>query len=237
VTGLADGAINGIGINGGIYGARTVGQGLFLDYYAAAALGHHRYTLDFQALPSPIRANGSYEYAAAFAGAALSGQREFDTFLLTPRIGVDLSYASSSDSDVSASQLGQVDTGWISIPDYSSGRITAELEFSSLPGGTDANSALEQLRAAPRVACEMSSFDGELDCGLGLSFSYETFGTPSGISYGVRLDYEHLDQTNRLSVDVTREHRFANGHGAVVTRLAAPTPDSLRIEHGFKLDF
>ncbi|MEE2635201.1 hypothetical protein DD556_17600 [Phaeobacter sp. JL2872] len=239
VTGLADGSINGFGINGGLYGARELGDGLFLDYYAAAGLGHHRYKLDFEALPARIRAKGSYDYAAAFAGAALSGQREYDSFLLTPRFGMDLAYASASDADVRASQLGQTDTGRIDIPDYNGGRIFAELEFASLPGTTSEDSPTAQIRTAvaPRFACEMSSFDSDLDCGFGFSFSRDMFDALSGISYGFAIDYEHIDETDRLSLDFSRERRFANGQGAVVTRLSLPTADSLQIEHGVQLDF
>jgi hypothetical protein len=239
VTGLADGSINGFGINGGLYGARELGDGLFLDYYAAAGLGHHRYKLDFEALPARIRAKGSYDYAAAFAGAALSGQREYDSFLLTPRFGMDLAYASASDADVRASQLGQTDTGRIDIPDYNGGRIFAELEFASLPGTTSEDSPTAQIRTAvaPRFACEMSSFDSDLDCGFGFSFSRDLFDALSGISYGFAIDYEHIDETDRLSLDFSRERRFANGQGAVVTRLSLPTADSLQIEHGVQLDF
>lgn len=239
VTGLADGSINGFGINGGLYGARELGDGLFLDYYAAAGLGHHRYKLDFEALPTRIRAKGSYDYAAAFAGAALSGQREYDSFLLTPRFGMDLAYASASDADVRASQLGQTDTGRIDIPDYNGGRIFAELEFASLPGTTSEDSPTAQIRTAiaPRFACEMSSFNSDLDCGFGFSFSRDMFDALSGISYGFAIDYEHIDETDRLSLDFSRERRFANGQGAVVTRLSLPTADSLQIEHGVQLDF
>ncbi|MDE4175210.1 Calx-beta domain-containing protein [Phaeobacter sp. PT47_59] len=239
VTDLADGTITGFGVNGGIYGARELGQGLFLDYYAAAAMGHHRYRLDFAALPTRIHARGSYDYAAAFAGAAISGQREYERFLLTPRLGLDLAYASVGDADVTASQLGQVDTGRIDMPDYDGGRIFLELEFASLPGTLAEGSQSAQIRTAlaPRFACEMSSFDSDTDCGFGLAFSHEMIDALRGISYAFSIDFEQLDDTDRLSLDFSRERRFAAGQGAVVTRLSLPTTESVQIEHGLRLDF
>ena len=58
-----------------------------------------------------------------------------------------------------------------------------------------------------------------------------------GLSFGLELDYEHIDGSDRLSLGFTRERRFANGQGAVVTRLTAPSADTLAIEHGLRLEF
>ncbi|CUH89335.1 hypothetical protein PH5382_03281 [Phaeobacter sp. CECT 5382] len=242
VTGLADGAITGMGVNGGIYGARELSDGVFLDYYAAGAFGHHRYDLDFAATPSVIRAEGSYDYAAAFAGAALSGQHQMDTLLVTPRVGVDLAYALASDADVTATQLAQSDTGRIDIPDYNGGRLFAEIEFSGFGSNTDPtnpNAISSRMALAPRLACESSSYDtsSSSGCGFGLSFSREIFNPLTGLSYSFEIDYEMIDETDRVTVDFHRERRFADDRGAVVTRLSMPTSDSLKIEHGVRLDF
>jgi hypothetical protein len=239
VTGLADGAIHGFGVNGGLYGARQLGTGLFLDYYAAGGFGHHRFDLSFANAGGTIQADGSYDYAAAYAGVALSGRHQRDKLLIIPRVGLDLAYALAGDADVTATQLGLTSTGSIDIPNYNGGRFFAEVEIAGLGSqqGDDPRSVFAQMSLTPRVICEMSSYDSSLGCGLGLSFSREVFNPMTGLSYSFEIDYENVDETDRVSVDFHRERRFANERGAIVTRLSMPSSDAFKIEHGLRLDF
>jgi uncharacterized repeat protein (TIGR01451 family) len=239
VTGLADGAIHGVGVNGGLYGARQLGDGLFLDYYAAGGFGHHRFDLSFANAGGAIQADGSYDYAAAYAGVALSGRHQRDKLLIIPRVGLDLAYALAGDADVTATQLGLSSTGSIDIPDYNGGRFFAEVEIAGL-GSQDGDNprAISRLMSlTPRVICEVSSYDSGLGCGLGLNFSQELFNPATGLIFSFEIDYESVDDTDRLSVDFHRERRFANGAGAVVTRLSMPSTATLKVEHGLRLDF
>ncbi|MEP2718088.1 Ig-like domain-containing protein [Pseudophaeobacter sp.] len=238
VTGLADGHINGIGVNAGLYGARRLGAGLFLDYYAAGGFGHHRFDLNFATGSGAIQADGSYEYAAAYAGVALSGEHKLESMVITPRIGLDLAYALVGDADVTARQLGHVNTGSIDLPNYDGGRLFAEVEFAGL-ASEDPRGISSRIAVTPRLICEVSSYDSDLDCGLGLGFSHELFNPMTGLSFSFEIDYEKVDATDRLSLDLHRERRFANDQGAVVTRLSMPQSDtdSLTLEHGLRLDF
>lgn len=239
VTGLADGAIQGFGVNGGLYGARQLGDGLFLDYYAAGGFGHHRFDLSFANVGGAIQADGSYDYAAAYAGVALSGRHQRDKLLIIPRVGLDLAYALAGDADVTATQLGLSSTGSIDIPNYNGGRFFAEVEIAGLGSqqNDDPRSVFAQMSLTPRVICEMSSYDSSLGCGLGLSFSREVFNPMTGLSYSFEIDYENIDETDRVSIDFHRERRFANERGAIVTRLSMPSTDAFKIEHGLRLDF
>ena len=238
--GLADGSITGFGANAGIYGARALNEGLFLDYYAAAALGHHRYRLRFETATDPIHARGGYTYAAGFAGAALSGRHQLENMLISPRLGADLAFAEADDASVTATQLSQRDTGRIDIPGYNGGRIFAEVEFANLAAAEDSSPAgglAARLSFAPRLACESSSYDGTTGCGAGFVFARDVYDPSTGLRYGFEIDYEYIDGTDRLALDVHRERPFAGGQGAVVTRITAPDADSLKIEHGIRLDF
>ncbi len=239
VTGLADGSINGFGVNGGVYGARQLGDGLFLDYYAAGAVGHHRFDLSFATTTTPIQADGSYDYAALFGGIALSGQHQLDRLRITPRVGLDLAIARASDADVTATQLSQTDTGSIDIPDFDGSRIFAEIEFSGFGNSAEADPRGVQtsLALTPRLICETSSYDSSLGCGLGLGFAHELFNPLTGLSYRFEIDYETVNDSDRLSANFHRERRFANDRGAVVTRLSMPNSDALKIEHGVRLEF
>ncbi|QAX32155.1 beta strand repeat-containing protein [Leisingera sp. NJS204] len=238
--GPADGSITGFGANAGIYGARALNEGLFLDYYAAAALGHHRYRLRFETATDPIHARGGYTYAAGFAGAALSGRHQLENMLISPRLGADLAFAEADDASVTATQLAQRDTGRIDIPGYNGGRIFAEVEFASLAAAEDSNpdsGLAARLSFAPRLACESSSYDGTTGCGAGFVFARDVYDPATGLRFGFEIDYEHIGGTDRLALDVHRERPFARGQGAVVTRITAPDADSLKIEHGIRLDF
>ncbi|MFW2541359.1 Ig-like domain-containing protein [Primorskyibacter sp. 2E107] len=240
VEGLADGTINGFGLNGGVYGARTVAQGLFLDYYASAAVGTHRYDLTFDAAAGDIDATGSYDYAAVFGGIALSGVREYESFTMSPRVGLDLAHAWVSDASVSASQLGQTDTGRIDLPNFSGGRFFAEIEFGGLgtkDGAAQLGEMLTDMSLTPRVACEFSSYGDGTECSAGLNVSVLMSRPSKHLSYGFELDYERMNDLNRLTLDFTRERKFARGQGAVVTRLSMPAPDAVTVEHGVTLDF
>lgn len=239
VTDLADGTIHGFGVNGGLYGARQLGEGLFLDYYAAGALGHHRFDLSFATATDPIRADGSYDYGALFGGVALSGQHRSETLLITPRIGLDLALARASDASVTATQLAQTDTGSINIPDFDGSRLFAEIEFAGLGNSDESNprAVLSQLSLTPRLICESSSYDSGLGCGVGLGFAHSLFNPLTGLSYRFEIDYETVNDTDRISLDFHRERRFANDRGAVVTRLSMPSTDALKLEHGVRLDF
>ncbi|WP_204113625.1 beta strand repeat-containing protein [Shimia biformata] len=237
--GPADGSINGLGVNGGIYGAREMGQGLFLDYYAAGGVGHHRFDLTFAGAPDDIGASGHYNYGAVYAGASVSGQTQLNAMTLSPRVGVDVAFAAASDASVTVQQLANADTGSIDIRNYNGGRLFAEVEFAqdrSLTG-VGAKTPSTRIRFAPRVACELSSYDGTTACGFGLAFANEISNPLTGLTYGFELDYEQLDDVDRFSLDLVRRREFANGRGSVVTRFSAPSTEELRLEHSIGLDF
>ncbi|MBW4982658.1 hypothetical protein KZZ07_08900 [Mameliella sp. CS4] len=239
VSGLGDGSIDGFGVNGGVYGARGFGQGLFLDYYMAGAAGRHSFDIDFDTALAPINATGDYSYLAGFAGVGLSGQREFDGFVMKPRVGLDLAYASAGDADVTARQMGLTHTGAIRLDDFRGARATAEIRFESLgaPGGAEA--LADQMRTAftPRLACTLSSYEDAAECGLGMAFSWERRDLSSGLTWGVEVDVEKIDETQRFTFNIKRERPIANGFGSVVTRLSMPAQQTLQLEHGLQLDF
>ena len=239
VSGLGDGSINGIGVNAGLYGARGFSEGLFMDYYVAAAAGRHSFDIDFDAAPADIKATGDYGYLAGFAGVGISGQQEFDTFVMKPRVAIDLAYAFAGDADVTAQQLGLTHTGVIKLDDYSGARVTAEVTFESLgaPGGSEAMAIMMRTAITPRFVCNLSSYEDEAECGVGLGFAWERTNTANGTIFGIEVDAESIDDSQRLTFNLTRERPIANGQGAVVTRLSMPQAETWQVEHGVKLDF
>ena len=82
-----------------------------------------------------------------------------------------------------------------------------------------------------------SSFDSSFDCGLGLGLSRDVIDLRRGLSFSFSLDYDHIDERDRLSLGFSRERRFADDQGAIVTRLSMPSREALTLEHGIRLDF
>ncbi|MBT54267.1 MAG: hypothetical protein CMF72_12835 [Mameliella sp.] len=239
VSGLGDGSIDGFGVNGGLYGARSFAEGLFLDYYVAGAAGRHTFDIDFDAAAAPINATGQYSYLAGFAGVGVSGERAFDSFVMKPRVGLDLSYAKAGDADVTATQLGLSHDGVIDLDDFSGVRATAEIRFESLaaPGGAEALAGMMRTAFTPRFVCELSSYDDATNCGVGLAFAWERTDAASGLTWGLEVDVEQIDDNRRFTFNIKRERPVANGRGAIVTRLSMPEAETLQLEHGLKLDF
>ncbi len=240
VDSSAKGVVNGYGLNGGIYGAKAISSGLFVDYYASAAIGVHDYDLTFDADAGDITAEGNYKYAALFGGVALSGKHDFKTYTVSPRVGLDVAQAWVSDTDVTATQLGQSDSGTIDLPNFSGGRFYAEIEISGLStkkGAEALGQVMSEISLTPRIACEYSSNSSDPTCGGGINFEVTSSNANKHLDYGFELDYERMDDQNRVRLSFSRERRFAGDNGSVVTRLSMPGSEDVTVEHGVRLNF
>lgn len=217
----AEGRIDGIGLNGGIYGARAFSNGLFLDYYAAAAIGYHRFGLSFDDPAGPIRAEGSYRYAGLFGGAALSGETQVGAVLVAPRIGLDLAYARAGDATVTASRLGIRDTGVIALQPVNGLRAFVETRLT-LNAGTLSEGERPQgmtVEIAPRLFCERGLGNDDAACGLGGSLRLSNADPDSDVSYELILDAERAGDVSQASLEFSRERRILDGAGTVATGL------------------
>jgi outer membrane protein OmpA-like peptidoglycan-associated protein len=185
VSSRANGEIQGVGVNAGIYGAERLQNELFLDYYLGAAAGRHEFDLAFDRSIGTISATGDYLYVAGFAGAALSGEIDFGDTKVTPRIGVDYVYAPSADVDVIAEFGGLSEIGGLELDAISGGRIYAEIRADQQTLDGDAI-----IWFNPRVACyqDLGSLDG--DCGFGGSIGIESAERNTDLTYSLEVDGE-----------------------------------------------
>ncbi len=172
ITGKATGAIDGVGMNAGIYGALRFQDSLYLDYYSSIAAGLHSFSLTFpQAGNTSIVTDGQYQYAAVLGGAALSGEYEFETFTLAPRIGFEGAYAWSSDATVQL--YGGLETGSVDIPDYRGQRLFIEPTFrwdqTYLEGVV--NDITLTTEVTPSLSCRHYGQGQGNRCGWGLEFA------------------------------------------------------------------
>jgi len=239
VSTIADGTITGFGLNGGLYGARQLQDGLFLDYYAALAGGRHQFELIFANATADITAEGDYSYLAAFGGLALSSEKAFERFTLRPRVGVDLAYAKASAASVTATQLTQTDTGEVDVPSYQGVRGFAELVFAfgDDRDATDTFGPLRSYEFAPRLLCQNALDGAGHDCGFGVNVDYLWDAKEEGQRFGVTLDYEHVAESDALSVELRRETAIFDGAGKAVTAVAASSSGNPQFSHTVELRF
>ncbi|WP_194095141.1 putative Ig domain-containing protein [Marivivens aquimaris] len=206
-TGNVDGIIRGFGVNGGLYGASRLNETLFIDYYGALAVGRHNYTLDFES--QQANAAGEYTYSALFGGVALSGETEFETFTLVPRVGIDTAHARAGSTEVTVTSLGLSEVGDLDIGDYDGSTLFGELIYQT--GGYDAEAdAFTRIEIAPRVSCSLGA---SATCGAGAYIDYRYATRGDDIAYGLRLDYEVMDERDSFTLDVSRSRLIMDGQG------------------------
>ncbi|WP_386679309.1 OmpA family protein [Loktanella sp. R86503] len=202
VSSLAVGDIRGVGINGGIYGAKRLKDELFVDYYLAAATGRHSFDLDFDRTAGTIIATGDYRYLAGFTGAALSGELDWGENVVTPRVGFDYVYTSGADVDVVADLNGLSQAGSFDLDSLSGGRIFAEVRTDRLIDNGQSN-----LWITPRVACYQALGDLDGTCGIGGSIGIESAAETGDFTPAIELDGEWVDDyfLGSLSMKASRE--------------------------------
>ncbi|WP_424941288.1 OmpA family protein [Aliiroseovarius sp. S253] len=206
ITNLATGEIEGFGINGGIYGADRLRNGLFLDYYLGAAAGKHKFNLDFERDIGTINAEGDYQYFAVFAGAALSGEMKFGNRTVTPRFGFDFAYAPGADVSV-VSSLGAVSQSDVfELGEVSGGRLFLEVRDEYL-----INNNQTLLALTPRIACYHSFGLEERGCGIGGSIELSNADEESDLIYSLKLDGERGSGYSSWQVKASIAKRLRNG--------------------------
>jgi hypothetical protein len=206
ITDLATGEISGFGVNGGIYGADQLQNGLFLDYYLGAAAGKHTFDLAFVRDIGTINASGDYTYLAGFAGAALSGDLELGQYTLQPRVGFQYAYSPGGDVDVIAELSGVQEAGTFELNSVSGGVVFFEIREEHLINGGQTLFAF-----TPRVNCYQSlgSLDGE--CGFGGSIEFTQALDDSDLGYSVELEAERGDGFSSAAITGTLTREIRNG--------------------------
>lgn len=217
------GSVDGIGLNAGLYSARSLEGGLFLDYYAAGTFGSHRYDISFYEPTAPINATGDYSYGALFVGAALSGETVYERFIVRPRMGFDLGYARASDASVTARQLEATDTGRIELQTIEGTRGFAEAVFGFGGPISDAElgeaHTITKLEIAPRVFCERSFGTTDMACGAGAGLRFTNTNPLVGSELTINMDLEGTQDLRRSTVGFSFTRPLRNLAGSAVTQM------------------
>ena len=237
------GNIRGFGAHAGLYGAYSLKDGLFFDYYAAGGVGVHKYNLSFDTANTPINAEGEYRYGALYTGAALSGETIYESVTWRPRLGIDLSYAKASDASVSASQLGLTDMGRIKLDAINGARFFAETiwifgDTGDHEDGSDKLNRQSSFEVAPRVYCEKGIGQNARDCGYGGYVSLSTRDVSKGTDFAVKVDYEtNNDRSERIGFEFSYTKDIFDGAGLMATTLGSDHLGNGTLAQSVSLEF
>ncbi|SOC04720.1 uncharacterized repeat protein (TIGR01451 family) [Rhodobacter sp. JA431] len=229
-TGTADGSIDGLGIYGGLYGARKLGGEGMLDYYFAGAMGRHSFTFDFPHTVT-ITADGSYTYAALLAGAGLSRSYAWQDLIVTPRVGFDLAYAPGAHVSVTATQGALSETGDFDLGSVGSWRLFLESEFrNDLSLAGDGKGLLDGLASeitlTPSLLCT-GNFDGDNECGIGLAFGLAGLSEDGIESWTIDVDGSATRHTRRLALQLAYTRRIEALNATLRAGISTGTEDKI----------
>ncbi|MFD2173431.1 beta strand repeat-containing protein [Rhodobacter lacus] len=214
-AGTAEGAINGLGLFGGIYGARRIaGEGMF-DYYLGAAAGRHSFSFDF-ARALTIHAKGDYSYFAVLAGGALSRQYRTDRWLVTPRLGLDLAYAPSANVSVTATQGVYSETGGFGLGAVGNWRLFLETEFSNAL--REAENLPYLLTLTPSLLCEGGIEQGSA-CGFGLGLGLFGQDADEESQWSAEIDASATRARHTVALELSYTRKIEQLRGALSTGL------------------
>ena len=236
VAGLGgEGEISGVGANAGMYSARSMENGLILDYYGAAALGYHQYDMKFF---DRIDVEGEYSYAAIFGGVGLTGSVKYGTFELRPRLSLDLGYGVASDPTVRATELGVTDSGSLKLDPAKGIRGTIETAFIfGEDADPDDGGPWSRFAVTPMLYCENGYGARESDCGYGLSVEAEKADLIRGVNWKAGLSFEGTGATTRTGVTLSHERKVFDGLGTLSTGALVEGASGARLSQTLELQW
>jgi len=234
ITGLADGTIDGLGVNGGIFGANRLAEALFLDYYLGASAGKHNFDLDFDR-GFDINAAGDYRYFAYYGGVAVSGDIERGSMKFSPRVGLDLAYTNGADVNVTASNEYRSETGKARLDAMNGGRLYGEIDF--LKELESATSEERTLGFTPLAFCDQAIGETEVHCGYGARINYSEMDLSSGNKLTLSFGVEATKQTTSQSFGLAYEQSIFGGLGRSSTGVTMSQTMKPAVSYNVNVDF
>lgn len=224
---MATGEISGFGLNGGIYGADQLNNGMFLDYYLGAAAGRHEFDLDFA---RDINASGDYTYIAGFAGAALSGELEFGEYTVLPRVGFQYAYSPGADVEVIAELNGVQQSAAFDLDSVSGGLVFLEARNEHL-----INDGQTLFAFTPRLNCYQSlgNLDGE--CSIAGALELTEAADEGDLGYSLKLEAERGESFT--SGSITGSLTCLVRYGVLSGDTGLSSDGSLSVGGSIELDF
>ena len=215
----ASGTIQGIGINGGFYGAHvdendTNSDQLVWSYYLAGAYGQHHFDLGIVSSGDTIATQGNYEYLGLFTGVAVSGESLSEEDKIIPKAGIDLAYGSASNVYYDASFGGQTDTGNLTLAIQRGIQVYIESAYHN-----EDPELQETSQFTPRLYCQTSWSTSAYNCGVGLSFDWQRLWDKKGVTYAYQIDMAYGKSSSSLKWQGERRQLLTAIDAELVTRI------------------
>jgi len=194
----ATGKIEGLGFHLGAYETLKFNN-IHLNYYLSSSTG--KYEFDFDILsgltPDAITTKGDYGYYAAFGGASISGEKQYDDMIVNPRLILDLAYAESDQLkvDFTAEQKSIAQTGDLELNKLYGSKGTYEVTFTY---PTTFNNWDTVLEITPRGFCQDQVGEIQETCGVGNNLVIQGINKKYG-NIDLVIDFERVEGIRRES--------------------------------------
>ena len=170
-------------------------QSSLLNYYLSASTGEHEFDFDILSglTPDAITTKGDYGYYAAFGGASISGEKQYDDLIVNPRLILDLAYAESDQLkvDFTAEQKSIAQTGDLELNKLYGSKGTYEVTFTY---PTTFNNWDTVLEITPRGFCQDQVGEIKETCGVGNNLVIQGINKKYGnIDIWVNTSYPRTD--------------------------------------------
>lgn len=207
--------IRAIGLHAGLYGAEMRKNGWASDHYIALGIGQHDYDFTFGSA-LPIRATGNYRYAALYGGIALSRSITGETFVLTPRVGIDLALGIPASAQITARQGNQRQDGTITLDPLATARLYLEMGISLPDDDPQPGEADTDWSVTPSLFCDVATA-AQSGCGIGLALDLSRVSADRNLTWGIEGKIEHSANADTLALTLRRIRQLEGVDGQVTT--------------------
>mgnify|MGYP001943721832 CR=1 FL=1 len=224
--------ISGVGLSFGVYGATRLNEDLVGEHYLALGLGRHAFSLTF-ARDTPIVAEGTYGYAAAYAGAALSGEIDVGGMPVGLRGGVDLAFAMPTRANVEATDSTITETGSVALDNQVLVRAFTEADFTSTSGDKS-----RSLSFTPGVFCDGGTGTVLTEaCGVRAGFEILVANGDGSRETGVELDGEASNGATSAGLRVRHIRYFDDRNGRSELGVSGAVRAAPSLDYSLRWDF
>ncbi|MEO1639427.1 MAG: Ig-like domain-containing protein [Pseudomonadota bacterium] len=200
-----DGTRMGYGLQAGAYFVEALDRDLYLDGFIAAGVGQNQLDIG----DGFFEIEGDYLTPTVQAGMAISGEREFDHFILRPELSLAYGYTSIGDVDLTVSTPTSEVADGVDAGDLYLGllQFTPEVLVPLNVSGDIFDAA--ELRVAPTLTCEvLTTTERTEDCGGGLELELSAFSDDGLQEISARISREVIGNSERDSFGLTLARRF-----------------------------
>lgn len=205
ITGSFAGQNKAYGLNAGAYFVDELDQNLVWDGFIAVGIGQN----DLELTDGTFDVGSDYRTRSLVAGLALSGEKDFEDFVLRPELSIAYGVTRIGEVDLNVMTATSDLTDVVDAGDVSVGtlRFTPELLVPLHITG-EAYDAVE-LRIAPSLVCEVvRTTSRSSDCGGGFELEWSSFSDDRTQEFSARVSREVIGASSRSSFGIEARYNF-----------------------------